>query len=196
MQRILCFLTRECSDLGSQMDVWVRCLQTASVWPLSARCVSSTHISRAKMGWRLWRPSGQCTLEKETAQAALRTAAELPLCFSCRRRMAVIRETVLPRLQSSISQPGKWYVHHLCYGWHGTPLHFTCVRPDKGMIGEKKSHQTPAIPEGWEGGQLSLRGPAVVVPRFSGTCCLMYISAKQTILFSSVPKSELRSQDW
>lgn len=198
MWRILCFLTRECCDLGSQMDVWVRCLQTATVWPLSARCVSSIHVSRAQMGWRLRWPSGQCALwdvEKENASAVLHTAqnpaAALPLCFSCCRRMAVIRETVLPRLQSSISQPGKWYVHHLCYRWHGTPLHITCVRPDKDMIGEMESHQTPAIPEGWEGGQLSPRGPAVAIPQFSGTCHLMYISAKQTIPFSSVQEPEL-----
>lgn len=182
------------------MDVRVRCLETTSVWPLSAWGVSSTHISRAQMGWRLRQTSGQCTLREEkrgNASAALRTAqspaAALPLCFSCCRRMAVIRETVLPRLQSSISQPGKWYVHHLCYRWHGAPLHITCVRPDKDMIGEMVSRQTPAIREGWQGGQLSPRGPAVAVPRFSGTCHLMYIFAKQTIPLSSgvLQESEL-----
>lgn len=188
--RILCFLTKECSDLGSQIDVRVRCLLTAAVWPLSARCVSSTHISRAQMGWRLRRPIGQCTLRdvaRENVPTALRTAQNpaAALCFSCCRRMAVIRETVLPRLQSSISQPGKWYVHHLCYRWYGTSLHITCVRPDKDMIGEMESHQTPAIPGGWEGEQHSQRGPAVAFPWFSGTHHLMYIPAKQTIHLTS-----------
>lgn len=105
-------------------------------------------------------------VEREREQIDSVTYSTEPSCgtasvFSCHRRMAVIRETVLPRLQSSISQPRKWYAHHLCYGWHGNPLCITCVRPDKGMIEEMESHQTPAIPEGWEGG--------IAVSK--GTCC-------------------------
>lgn len=59
------------------------------------------------------------------------------------------------------------------------------------MMGEMERHQIPAIPEGWEGGQLSPRGPAVAVPRFCGIHHLMYITAKHTIPLSSIPESEL-----
>lgn len=168
------------------------CLTTERTVCLINTRKQSTNGMEIAMAFRAV-PSQGCG-ERENTSAALdiaqNPAAALPQCFFCLMWMAVIRETVLPRLQFSISQPGKWYVYHLCYWWHGTPLHITWGRPDTGMIGETES-QTPAIPEGWEGGQLSPRGPAVAIPWFSGTCQLIYISAKQIVHLSSIPESEL-----
>lgn len=158
------------------------CLTTECMVCLINTHKQSTNGMEIATAFRAAHSQGCGERKRENTSAALRTAqnpaAALPLFFLPQTDGCNQRDS--PRLQSSISQPGKWYVHHLCYV-SGTSAHITCVRPDKGMIGEMERHQIPAIPEGWEDGQVSPSGPAVAVPQFSGTHCLMYITAKQTI---------------
>lgn len=123
-------------------------LQTATVWPLSRRCIPSDTCNNSVNGTKIeltlkadsspsWRLKA---LDEPGGQWQLGVLVLLP-------EMCVIRKKVRHRLQSSISQRGKWYVHHCLWRTSralSACMHITCVKAARDMTRETESHHQAA----------------------------------------------------